>query len=341
MTIDLRTGERYPPRREDYMTKKAGSHRDPTMPIPIWSSFLARITADDQDLQDYLQRAAGYCLTGDIKEHVLFFLYGTGANGKSVFIKTLLGIWGDYACTVPTEVLMESNFDRHPTELARLQGVRLAMASETEQGRRWAESRIKALTGGDKITARFMRQDFFEFTPQFKLMIAGNHRPSLRGVDEAIRRRLHLVPFTVTIPTEDRDPDLADKLKPEWPGIFNWAVEGCLDWQDEGLNPPQAVTNATDAYFAAEDAFNLWREDCTEDDPNAWELSASLWQSWKRWAENAGEFVGSWKRFAQTLEDRGFKTRRQPGTGRSGYYGARIIHHEQPEQPIPSWVVGS
>jgi phage/plasmid-associated DNA primase len=142
---------------------------------------------------------------------------------------------------------------------------------------------------------------------------------------------MHLIPFIVTIPENERDQNLPEKLKPEWPGIFNWAIEGCLEWQATGLKPPQAVTNATNAYLAAEDAFNLWREDCTETDPNAWELSAVLWHSWKRWAENAGEFVGSQKRFAQTLQDRGFKPGREGGTGRRGYYGTRITRHEQPD----------
>ncbi len=325
MTINLRTGEYYAPRREDYITKIAGTWRNPDMPIPLWTSFLGRVTADNKELQDYLQRLAGYCLTGDTKEHVLFFLYGTGANGKSVFINTLLGIWKDYALSIGSELLMTCPTERHPTEIARLRGVRLAVASEIEIGRTWAEAKIKALTGGDRLQGRFMRQDFFEFTPQFKLAIVGNHKPSLRGVDEAIRRRLHLVPFTVTIPAEDRDPDLQDNLKAEWPGILHWAVQGCLDWQQQGLEPPACVTSATDAYLASEDSFALWRDECTEDDPNAWERSTELWGSWKAWAERSGEFVGSKKRFVQILEERRFTPQRQPGTGRYGYLGARII----------------
>ena len=175
---------------------------------PLWRDFLARITDSDDDLQAYLQRSAGYALTGSIREHVLQFGYGTGANGKGTYLNSLAGIMGDYACTAPMETFAATSGERHPTDLAMLRGARLVTAQETEQGRRWAEAKIKALTGGDPISARFMRQDFFTFKPQFKLFIAGNHRPGLSGVDEAIRRRMHLVPFNVTIPEEDRDLEL-------------------------------------------------------------------------------------------------------------------------------------
>ena len=198
----------------------------------------------------------GYCITGSTREHGLFFFYGTGANGKSVLLNTVSGILGDYHRTAPIETFTASSVDRHPTELAGLQGRRLVTAIETEEGRRWAESRIKALTGGDKISARFMRADFFEYTPAFKLVIAGNHKPGLRSVDEAIRRRFHLIPFTVTIPEEKRDPDLFEKLSKEWPGILDWMINGAMHWQESGLRPPEAVTAATKAYLEAEDALS-------------------------------------------------------------------------------------
>jgi hypothetical protein len=148
---------------------------------------------------------------------------------------------GDYHRAAPIETFTASNHDRHPTDLAALRGARLVTSVETEEGRRWAESRIKTLTGGDKIAARFMRQDFFEYTPQFKLVIAGNHKPGLRSVDEAIRRRFNLVPFTLTIPPEERDELLPEKLKAELPGILNWMIEGCIDWLERGLAPPEAL----------------------------------------------------------------------------------------------------
>jgi hypothetical protein len=171
---------------------------------------------------------------------------------------TVSGILGDYARSARIETFTESAVERHPTELAMLRGARLVSAIETEQGRRWAESRIKALTGGDRVAARFMRQDFFEYVPQFKLLIAGNHKPSLRSVDEAIRRRLHLIPFAITIPPAERDPALAGKLQAKWPAILAWMIEGCVEWQRQGLMVPPAVSAATSQYIEAEDAFGLW-----------------------------------------------------------------------------------
>ena len=183
----------------------------------------------------------GYCLTGSIRDHALFFLYGTGGNGKGVLLNTCHDILGDYSAIAAMETFTASKADRHPTDLAMLRGARAVIAQETEDGQRWAESRIKALTGGDAISARFMRQDFFTFKPAFKLLIAGNHKPSLRNVDEAVKRRFNLLPFTVTISKDERDPELAEKLKGEWPGILAWAIEGCLEWQRIGLCPPNAV----------------------------------------------------------------------------------------------------
>jgi putative DNA primase/helicase len=241
----------------------------------------------------------------------LFFLYGTGANGKSVLIDTISGILGDYHKTAPIETFTASKTDRHPTDLAGLMGARLVTAIETEEGKGWAESKIKALTGGDKISARFMRQDFFEFTPQFKLIIAGNHKPSLRSVDEAIRRRIHLIPFTVTIPPDERDLELKKKLEAEWPGILQWMIEGCLEWQQLGLTPPKAVVDATDAYLEAEDAISAWIDECCIRDVNAWATSSDLFTSWTAFANGAGEFVGSSKRLRQNLEARGFEPKRK------------------------------
>ena len=246
-TIDLRTGELRPNTQEDYITKVAAV--TPAGKCPIWLQFLAEITGGDQNLQDFLQRMFGYALTGVTTEHALFFLYGTGGNGKSVFINTISGILAEYHKPAPIETFTASQSERHPTDLAGLRGARCVTAVETEEGRKWAESKIKALTGGDAISARFMRQDFFEYVPQFKLIIAGNHKPGLRSVDEAIRRRFNLIPFTVTIPPEKRDLDLAEKLKAEWPAILQWGVEGCKQWQKIGLAPPKAVTDATNAYL--------------------------------------------------------------------------------------------
>lgn len=213
-TVDTRTGALRQHRREDYCTKTTAV--GPGGDCPLWEAFLDRIFDGDAELIIYAQRWAGYCITGITREHVMVFGHGTGRNGKSVFINTLTGVLGGYAASAPMETFTETKSEQHPTDLAGLRGARLVTAIETEQGRRWAESKIKALTGGDHITARFMRQDFFTYTPKFKLLIAGNHKPRLRGVDEAIRRRLHLVPFLVTIGRDEEDTELGDKLKPNF-----------------------------------------------------------------------------------------------------------------------------
>jgi putative DNA primase/helicase len=260
-TIDLQTGQLREHRPTDYITKTTSVSRDHTGKAPNWDKFLARAMGDDLALRAFLARMCGYALTASTSEHALFFLYGTGANGKSVFISALTRMMGDYHRTAPMETFTASKNARHPTELAGLRGARLVTSVEAEDGDRWAEAKIKVLTGGDVISARFMRQDFFEFKPQFKLVIAGNHKPALRSVDEAIRRRLHLIPFSVTIPPEERDKDLGEKLKKELPAILAWAIDGCREWQKLGLTPPNVVSEATNEYLAEQDAIGRWIED--------------------------------------------------------------------------------
>jgi putative DNA primase/helicase len=329
--IDLHTGKLRAQKPDDYVTKITGVAPDASCPIPTWSAFLARVLGGNTELIDFMQRLAGYSLTGSTCEHALAFLYGTGANGKSTFLNAITGCAGDYHRTAPIETFTASNSDRHPTDLAGLRGARLVTAIETEEGRRWAESKIKALTGGDRIAARFMRQDFFEYTPQFKLIIAGNHKPGLRSVDEAIRRRFHLVPFTVTIPPEERDHGLDTWLHYEWPGILAWMIEGCLAWQQTGLAPPKAVTDATAAYLEQQDAIAAWIDDQCERNPSAWERSATLFANWKAYAERSGEPAGDIKRFRDRLETRGIEHKREPGTDRTGYQGIKLRNAENEE----------
>ncbi|MGA4104445.1 phage/plasmid primase, P4 family, partial [Ralstonia nicotianae] len=218
-------------------------------------------------------------------------------------------------------------------DMAGLRGARFVAAIETEQGRRWAESKVKNLTGGDKISARFMRQDFFEFFPQFKLFVAGNHKPAIRNIDEAMKRRLHLIPFTVTVPPERRDKTLQQKLLAERDGILAWAIQGCLDWQRLGrLQPPQQVLDATEEYFEAEDALGRWLDERCVREINAKTLTAELFNDWKQWADSAGEFVGSQRRFSDLLITRGVEKWRNT----AGLRGFRGVSLKNPPMPTYS-----
>ena len=302
--IDLKRGGMGPHRRDRRMTKVTTA--TPKGESPEWSKFLENVTGGDKELQLYLQRVVGYCLTGDISTHALFFLYGTGANGKSVFVNVISTILGDYAANAPMDTFMETRTDRHPTDLAGLRGARFVSATETEQGRRWNESKIKAITGGDLVTARLMHQDFFTYTPQFKLLIAGNHKPAIRNIDEAMRRRMHLIPFTITVPPEKRDPLLTEKLLSERDGILAWALQGCLLWQQQGLQQPLSVTSATDEYFEGEDAMGRWLDERCKLGANDKALTVTLFNDWKQWAEMSGEFVGTQRRFSDALITRRF-----------------------------------
>lgn len=305
-TIDLRNGEQRPHDPGDYITKCTAV--SPEGDCPRWLAFLDKVTGGDAALEAFIQRMLGYALTGLTRDHALFFLYGLGANGKSVLIKTVIGIMDEYHRTAPIEMLLASKHERHPTELAGLVGRRLVTATETEQGKRWAEAKIKTLTGGDRISARFMARDFFEFEPRFKLLVAGNHKPSLNTVDEAIRRRFHLVPFTVTIPKEERDPQLVEKLKLQWPGILQWMIEGCTKWQETGLGAPDCVTKATSEYLASQDTMRNWLDECSTKSPGAETRASRLFASWKLWCEENGEHPGSSRALSQKLRDQGFSS---------------------------------
>jgi putative DNA primase/helicase len=322
--IDLRNGQRRDNRADDYMTKSTAVAPGASCPIPLWKAHLKKITAQNLDLEKFIQRALGYGITGIIREHALFFCYGVGSNGKGVLMSTVAGIHADYhrASTFETFAASKTIGDRHPTELAALRGARFVTVPETEEGRRWNETRIKQLTGGDMISARFMRQDLFDFRPTFKLWIQGNHKPSLRSVNEAIKRRLYLIPFVVTIPAAERDEHLTDKLKAEWPGILAWLIEGCMEWQRIGLNPPQVVIDATSEYLKAENRFGSWLEECFDLDASHWISSAALFLSWKEWAEDRNEFIGSQTNLSKLLIENEFKERR--GTkGERGFLGLK------------------
>jgi putative DNA primase/helicase len=320
--IDLRTGILRLGDRRDHITKSTAA--GPGGDCPLWLQFLARATKQDQELQHFLQRMCGYALTGTTQEQVLFFLYGTGANGKSVFLNTILGLMGEYAKISPIGSFTASRSERHPTDLAGLKGARLVVAIETEEGKYWDEAKIKAITGGDPLAARKMRQDFSEFKPQFKLAIAGNHMPEIRTVDEAMRRRVHLVPFTCLIPEAERDHRLCEKLRAEWPSILQWMVEGCLAWQKEGLNPPKVVRDATKHYLHAEDMVQQWLDDCCRVEPMAFSSTSELYKSFCVWWFSANNKPPiSMKAFSQKLESCGLKYERT--SRRRGYAGIALV----------------
>ena len=236
----------------------------------------------------------------------MFFLYGDGGNGKGIFLNTITAIMGDYAKTAPMDTFTNSSNDRHPTDMAMLQGARMVFAQETERGRAWAESRVKSLTGSDPVTARFMRQDFFTYTPKFKLLISGNHLPRLKNVDEAMRRRLHLLPFTQVFKGKDRDPHLAEKLKTEYAGILQWIVEGAVAYQRDDLSPPLVVREASDGYLESQDLFKRWLDECCEQSAVLFEAPMKLFNSFKDFADASNEIVGSYVEFRQSLERAGF-----------------------------------
>ncbi|MBB3474261.1 phage/plasmid primase, P4 family [Sphingomonas sp. BK345] len=304
-TVDLRTGEFFDARPCDYITKLAGctpEHGGPTR----WLRFLNEALAGDQEAIRFLRLWMGYCLTGETREHALIFLHGLAGTGKSVFLNTAAAILGDYAVTAAMETFTASKYDRHSTELAMLRGARLVTASETEEGRAWAEARIKQITGGDAITARFMRQDNFTFRPQFKLTIVGNHAPRLSNPDDAMRRRFNILGFNVKPATPDLQ--LESALKAEHGRILAWAIAGCREWQTTGLIRPAAVQDATAEYFAGEDLLGQWLDERCTLRAGAFELPVKLYNDWRKYAEEHGESPGTAIGFGKRMKKRGLGT---------------------------------
>jgi putative DNA primase/helicase len=328
--VDLRTGKLRPHSSGDFMTKitTVGPGGD----CPRFKQFMSEIMAGDEEMVAFIQRVLGYCLTGDTREEAIFFFYGGGQNGKGVLTSTVEWLMADYCKSAGDEVFMESKNDRHSTEVARLKGARMVLVAEVEDGRRWNESRLKRMTGGDTITARFMRQDDFEFKPEFKPVIAGNHKPQIRNVNVAMRRRINLIPFLVTIPEERRDNTLKDRLKDEGPGILKWLIDGCLEYQRIGLNPPQSVVAATDEYFLSQNTVAAWIEERCEVGEALWDLSSRLFASWREYAEKAMLIVGNAVAFEDKMNRLGHTKRKK--TAGMVYRGLRV----RPDKP--GWQTG-
>jgi putative DNA primase/helicase len=296
--VDLRDGQIRPNRPDDLFTKCTSVA--PGGRCKQWLKFLMEITRGNRKQIRYLQRLIGYTLTGIVREHVFAFLHGPGGNGKSVLLSIIAEMLGDYAITAMEDVFVLGRTEQHPTHQAALRGARMVVVTETEEGRPWAESRIKALTGGDRSSARIMRGDPFEFSPVFKLWISGNHAPALRNPDAAMRRRLHLVPLTFV--PDKPNKELLETLRSELGGILLWAIRGCLAWQRFGLAPPDIILQATEEYFAEQDAISNWIAQRCKPGTNEQVAVRRAYIDWKAWAIARGEDPRSEKWFSAELE---------------------------------------
>jgi putative DNA primase/helicase len=303
--VDLRTGKFRAAQREDFMTRRCGTIFDDTATCPNFEKFLARVTAGDVELQAYLQRLIGYALTGSVIEQCLGFLYGRGANGKSTFLVTMQRLIGDYSSQTQPETLMTKRSGGATNDIARLVGKRFVVSNEVREGSHFEENQLKQLVGEDMFTARFLYKENFDFNPKFKLMIAGNYKPVIKGDDDGIWRRVHLIPFIQTIPASERDKKLGEKLTRELPGILNWALAGCLAWQKVGLNPPGIVVDATDSYRIEMDLMGVWmNENCDVGSTHTVE-SSTLYNNYRSWCLTSGIKAVSAMVFGRKLVDRG------------------------------------
>jgi len=332
-TLDLLTGNFYPHTPSDYITKLAPVNYDPQAQCPRWITFLRRIFNENDNLIRFVQRAIGYSLTGDTREQVLFFCHGIGANGKSTMLDVIRALLGDYAAVADFTTFTSEHKSGARNDIARLYSVRLVVAIETGEEKRLAEPLVKAITGGDTIAARFLYREFFEFKPQFKLWLAANYKPEIRGADHAIWRRILLIPFSVVIPEHERVPNLADILKEELPGILNWALAGLRDWLSKGLCPPVEVREATLAYKEEMDVVGNFINDQCIIDPAAITPSKQLYDAFKAWAEENGAPVLSPQQFGRRLSTKGFE-RVQTGSQRQRCWrGLRLRSPDDHDSP--------
>lgn len=316
-TIDLKTGKLKTHDRELNLTKLANVEFDENAKCPVWLTFLNQIFKGDKDLIEYMQRLIGYSLTGDISEQGMYFLVGGGSNGKSTFVNTIKKIAGDYGTQTNSETFIKRKNDGANNDIARLAGSRFVSAVESEEGEKLQESLVKTITGGEPITARFLRQEYFEFLPEFKVFFTTNHKPVIGGVDDGIWRRVKIIPFTLSLKPHERDKKLEEKLSFEMPGILNWAIEGCLKWQQSGLKEPKVVVDATGQYKEDMDILAPFlNEACYIDEPKneAIKIEAKeLYNVYDSWCYKSGERTLGNRTFYRMLETKGFgKTK---GTG--------------------------
>ena len=306
-TLDLDKGELLPFNPDDLITKRSLANYNPASQCPQWLIFLDRIMAGDQTMIQFLQRAVGYSLTGKTDERCFFILFGSGANGKSVFIETILYLLNDYAIKTPADMLCKKQNGTIPNDVAALKGIRFACASETEQNARLNEAKIKELTGGsDTLVGCFKFKEFFSFVPNFKLWVATNHKPQIRETDPAIWDRVRLVPFDVRIPEAERDKNLIFKLQAECSGILNWCLAGLISWQQSGLQSPEKVLASTLQYKDDEDVFGLFTKDCCDVGSQYECLLDDIYKIYIEWAEKNTYHPLSKLRFSNLMTERGF-----------------------------------
>lgn len=284
---------------------------DPNALCPEWNQFLHDITNGDKELMDFLQRYIGYCISGDTREQKFGIFFGDGANGKSTCINTILRILGAYAQQAPSNTFTTKRSASNTNDLARMEGKRLVLVPETERNAALSEELIKQITGGEQVVSRYMYREFFEFAPQCKLVMVTNHRPVIKGCDEGIWRRVLLVPFTVTIPTEKQDLELGNKLMDEASGILNWMLEGYRKWRQEGLNPPKIVTEYTREYRSEMNWIGRFIDDCCVVTANASVKSSDLYKAYKKWTEYEEEFAVSHTEFSKRLQSAGYRKKRK------------------------------
>lgn len=328
--IDLRTGSFAPMDPSLHITYTAAVDYDPNATCPLWEAFVLEIMNRNVELVEYVRRAIGYTLTTLTSEHALFFAYGSGANGKSTFLNVLRALFGDLGAQANGDMLLDKNggaamsANAASSEVARLAGKRLVAMSEVEEGRHFSEKTVKWYTGGEDITARLLYGNAFEFKPRFKLWLAGNYKPTIKGNDHGIWRRMKLIPFTVTIPPEKRDPDLERKLREELPGILNWALVGCKQWRENGnkLNEPKAITNEVSEYRGEMDVVESWLSEFTRNDPDGEIHFGDTYKFFKAWSESQYNFSYSGKRFGMILADKGYKPASKP---HRVYKGLRLV----------------
>lgn len=313
-TIDLKTGKLRPHDRADLITKIAPAEYDPDAKHPMWDKVIHDATGGDQGLKDYLPRAFGAGLCGEVLNEVLFFVYGPAATCKTTIIEAVTSTLGDYAARADFETFLAKSANGGPREdIARLAGARLVTSVEVSDGRRLAVGLVKLLTGGDTVAARFLYGRTFEFRPQFTLVLAANHAPHVDEDDEALWRRMRRIPFNHIIPEERRDPGIKRTLtNPAKAGaaILAWMVQGCLDWQEVGLDEPDAVKQSTTAYREEVAVFGAWIDECCHMGFDAEARAQPLYESYKKWAEENGYRPLGSKRFAQKLRERNLKNNR-------------------------------